>query len=65
MGMGMEIGVRPERVAEYRPLHAEPWPEMDTALKQANIHDYSIFLKVPENLLSVFGIIAERIMKAT
>jgi hypothetical protein len=54
MGMGMEIGVRPERVAEYRPLHADPWPEIDAALKEANMHDYSIFLNVPENLL--FGV---------
>ena len=54
MRMGMVIGVRPERVAQYRALHAEPWPEMDAALKQANIHHYSIFLKEPENLL--FGV---------
>ena len=54
MRMGMVIGVRPERVAEYKALHAEPWPEMDAALKEANIHQYSIFLKEPENLL--FGV---------
>lgn len=54
MRMGMVIGVKPERVAEYKALHAEPWPEMDAALKQANIHQYSIFLKEPENLL--FGV---------
>lgn len=50
----MVIGVRPDRVAEYKALHAEPWPEMDAALKDANIHHYSIFLKEPENLL--FGV---------
>ena len=54
MRMGMVIGVRPDRVAEYKVLHAEPWPEMDAALKDANIHQYSIFLKEPENLL--FGV---------
>ena len=54
MRMGMVIGVRPERVAEYKALHAAPWPEMDAALKGANIHQYSIFLKEPENLL--FGV---------
>ena len=47
MRMGMVIGVRPERVAEYKALHAAPVPEMDAALKAANIHDYSIFLKEP------------------
>ncbi|MGV3551585.1 L-rhamnose mutarotase [Rhizobium sp.] len=54
MRMGMVIGVRADRVAEYKALHAEPWPEMDAALKEANIHQYSIFLKEPENLL--FGV---------
>lgn len=54
MRMGMVIGVRPERIADYKALHAEPWPEMDAALKDAHIHDYSIFLKEPENLL--FGV---------
>jgi len=29
--MGMVISVRPEKVAEYRRLHAEPWPEMNPA----------------------------------
>jgi L-rhamnose mutarotase len=52
--MGMVIGVCPERIADYKRLHAEPWPEMNTALKDAHIHDYSIFLKEPENLL--FGV---------
>ena len=54
MRMGMVIGVRRERVAEYKALHAAPWPEMDAALKEANVHHYSIFLKQPENLL--FGV---------
>jgi L-rhamnose mutarotase len=54
MRMGMVIGIRPERIAEYKALHAEPWPEMDAALREANIHDYSIFLNEPENLL--FGV---------
>lgn len=49
--MGMVIGVRPEMVARYRDLHAAPWPEMNALLKQANIANYSIFLREPENLL--------------
>ena len=49
--MGMVIGVRPEKIAEYKALHAEPWPEMDAALSAANIHNYSIYLREPENLL--------------
>jgi len=49
--MGMVIGIRPEKIAEYRKLHAEPWPEMNRALSEANIHNYSIYLREPENLL--------------
>lgn len=54
MRMGMVIALRPDRVAEYRALHANPWQEMNAALSEANIHDYSIFLTEPENLL--FGV---------
>jgi L-rhamnose mutarotase len=49
--MGMMIGLKPERIAEYKALHAAPWPEMNAALTAANIRNYSIFLKEPENLL--------------
>lgn len=49
--MGMMIAVRPEKITEYRCLHAEPWPEMDQALNDASIHNYSIYLREPENFL--------------
>jgi L-rhamnose mutarotase len=49
--MAMVIGVRPEKLAVYRELHANPWPEMNAALNAANIHNYSIYLREPENLL--------------
>lgn len=49
--MAMLIGVRPEKIAEYKKLHAFPWPEMDAALREANIRNYSIYLREPENLL--------------
>ena len=65
MRMGMVIGVRPERIADYKALHVEPWPEMDAALKDAHIHDYSIFRRSRKTCFSEFGIIAEQIMKAT
>ncbi|MBC7479017.1 MAG: L-rhamnose mutarotase, partial [Pseudorhodobacter sp.] len=38
--MGMVIGLRPEKVSEYKALHAAPWPDMDAALKAANIGNY-------------------------
>ena len=49
--MGMVIGVKPEKLAEYKRLHAEPWPDMNAALSAANIRNYSIYLREPENLL--------------
>lgn len=49
--MGMVIGLKPESIETYRRLHADPWPEMDAALSAANIRNYSIYLREPENLL--------------
>jgi L-rhamnose mutarotase len=49
--MGMVVGVRPEKVELYKDLHASPWPEMNAALSAANIHNYSIYLREPQNLL--------------
>jgi L-rhamnose mutarotase len=49
--MGMVISIKPERLAEYKRLHAAPWPEMDAALSAAHIRNYSIYLREPENLL--------------
>ncbi|MEQ1770698.1 MAG: L-rhamnose mutarotase [Devosia sp.] len=49
--MGMVIGVKPKKLPEYKRLHAEPWPEMNAALSAANIQNYSIYLREPENLL--------------
>lgn len=39
------IRLRPEKQAEYRALHARPFPGVLAALKAANIHNYSIFLR--------------------
>ena len=49
--MAMVIGVRPEKIAEYKKLHTSPWPEMEATLSDANIRNYSIYLREPENLL--------------
>lgn len=49
--MGMIIGLKPEKVAEYKRLHADVWPSVLTQIAKSNIRNYSIFLKEPENLL--------------
>ena len=49
--MGMTIGLNPDRVAEYKNLHAAVWPGILATISACNITNYSIFLKEPENLL--------------
>lgn len=49
--MGMVIGIKPEKIEEYKRLHADTWPEVLATISKANIRNYSIFLREPENLL--------------
>lgn len=49
--MGMVLGLRADKVAEYKRLHAAVWPEILAKISECNITNYSIFLKEPENLL--------------
>ncbi len=49
--MGMVIGIDPSKIAEYKKLHADVWPQVLERLRQSNITNYSIFLKEPENLM--------------
>jgi L-rhamnose mutarotase len=49
--MGMVVGIKPEKIDEYKRLHAKTWPAVLAAISKANIHNYTIFLREPENLL--------------
>ena len=49
--MGMLIGLKSDKVTEYKRLHAEVWPDILDMISKCNITNYSIFLKEPENLL--------------
>lgn len=40
---GMVIGLRPEKKGYYNELHADPWPEINSLLKECNIGNYSIY----------------------
>lgn len=42
---GMVIGVRPEKIEEYKRLHAAVWPEVLKKITECNIRNYSIYLK--------------------
>jgi D-threo-aldose 1-dehydrogenase len=47
----MLIGIRPERIDEYKRLHAAVWPQVIEQIKRCNISNYTIFLREPENIL--------------
>jgi L-rhamnose mutarotase len=42
---GSIIKLKPEKLAEYRQLHADPWPEVLQMIRQCNIRNYSIYYK--------------------
>jgi len=41
---GHVIGLRPEKIEEYKKLHADVWPDVLKMIKQCNINNYSIYL---------------------
>ena len=48
---GFVLGLKPDKVEEYRRLHAAVWPEILAKISDCNIRNYTIYLKEPENLL--------------
>jgi L-rhamnose mutarotase len=42
---GMVIGIRPEKLDEYKRLHAAVWPQVLKLLGEAHVRNYSIFQK--------------------
>ena len=42
---GMVIKVRPEKLEEYKRLHAAAWPEILKMISECNICNYSIYHK--------------------
>jgi L-rhamnose mutarotase len=49
--MGLVIGIRPDRIDDYKRLHAAVWPDVLAQIAGSNIRNFSIFLREPENLL--------------
>ncbi|WVR03984.1 hypothetical protein IAU60_000983 [Kwoniella sp. DSM 27419] len=45
------VKVRPERLEEYKKVHAAVWPEVLAALRKAHVVDYSIHFFEPHHLL--------------
>jgi L-rhamnose mutarotase len=42
---GMVIKIKPEKLAEYKRLHADPWPEVLEMISACNIRNYTIYYK--------------------
>lgn len=42
---GSVIKVRPEKIEEYRRLHADAWPEVLRTISACNIRNYSIYYR--------------------
>jgi L-rhamnose mutarotase len=52
--MGFVIGIKPDKIAEYKAYHADVWPEVLEMISACNIRNYTIFLREPENLLFAY-----------
>lgn len=42
---GWIIGIREEKIDEYKKLHANVWPDVLDVIKQCNISNYSIYMR--------------------
>jgi Uncharacterized conserved protein len=42
---GQVIGVKPEKLEEYKKLHAAVWPDVLKMITECNIRNYSIYYK--------------------
>ncbi|MDH3652439.1 MAG: L-rhamnose mutarotase [Saprospiraceae bacterium] len=42
---GSVIKVKPEKLDQYKQLHADPWPGILDQISKSNIRNYSIYLK--------------------
>ena len=42
---GQAIKIKPDKIEEYKKLHAAVWPEILELIGECNIRNYSIFLK--------------------
>ncbi|NII81912.1 MULTISPECIES: L-rhamnose mutarotase [unclassified Pedobacter] len=52
---GSITGLRPEKMAYYKKLHAEVWPGVLKKITECNIHNYSIYLKEIEGKQYLFS----------
>jgi L-rhamnose mutarotase len=48
------IGIKPERLAVYKQLHAAAWPAVLAKIRDCNIRNYSIFVQGDHTLFAYF-----------
>jgi L-rhamnose mutarotase len=53
--VGMVIGIKPEKIAEYKELHADSNPGVRDLLSKYHMHNFSIFLHKIEGRYYEFG----------
>ena len=53
--VGMVIGIRPEKIQEYKELHADSNPGVRDLLGKYNMHNFSIFLHEIDGKFYEFG----------
>ena len=41
---GMVIGLQPDKIEEYKKLHATVWPDVLRMIQQCHVQNYSIYL---------------------
>jgi L-rhamnose mutarotase len=52
---GSIIGLKPEKVEEYKLLHANVWPGVLQVIKQCHIDNYSIYLRKLDGKFYLFS----------
>ena len=52
---GMVTGLKPEKIEQYKKLHASPWPEVQKRIIECNIQNYSIYLQKIDNQYFLFS----------
>jgi L-rhamnose mutarotase len=53
---GWVIGLKEDKIDEYKKLHAAVWPEVLDMIKQCNISNYSIYMrKLPDGRNYLFS----------
>jgi len=52
---GSITGLKPEKIAAYKKLHAAAWPGVLKKITECNIHNYSIYLKEIEGKPYLFS----------